>query len=197
MNTTFFSGELSVENNHTGKHFSKKMTGLPPINNMLCTKDKVVEKVSNMKRSISLENLHMKKSVSLENINHIKKTPSLEHLKRFASSEKLDSLKVSLEKTNFKKSVSLTDLNDTDTSFDYVEKLKGSTTNLLKLNTPNMLYDVAKDTLYDIAKTNLVTVSDTEEHIPNVKQLFIDHITHDSVINTMHTVQNIINHHHI
>jgi hypothetical protein len=197
MNTTFFSGELSVENNHTGKHFPKKMTGLPPINNMLCTKDKVVEKVSNMKRSISLENLHMKKSVSLENMNHFKKTPSLEYLKRFASSEKLDSLKnsVSLEKTNFKKSVSLTDLNDT--TFDYVEKLKESTTKLIKLNTPNMLYDVAKDTLYDIAKTNLVNVSDTEEHIPNVKQLFIDHITHDSVINTMHTVQNIITHHHL
>jgi hypothetical protein len=196
MNTTFFSGELSVENNHTVKHFPKKMTGLPPINNTFCTKDKVVEKVSNMKRSISLENLHMKKSVSLDNMNHIKKTPSLEQLKRFASSEKLDSLKnsVSLEKTNFKKSVSLTDINDT--SFDYVEKLKESTTNLIKLNTPNMLYDVAKDTLYDIAKTNLVNVSDTEEHIPNVKQLFIDHITHDSVINTMHTVQNIITHHH-
>jgi hypothetical protein len=192
MNTTFFSGELSVENNHTGKHF-KKMTGLPPINNTLCTKDKIVEKVSNMKRSISLENFHMKKSVSLDNMNHIKKTPSLEQLKRFASSEKLDSLKnsVSLEETNFKKSASLTDLHDT--SF---EKLKESTTNLIKLNTPNMLYDIAKDTLYDIAKTNLVNVSDTEEHMPNVKQLFIDHITHDSVINTMHTVQNIITHHH-
>lgn len=172
------------------------MTGLPPINNTLCIKEKLVEKVSNMKRSVSLENMNMKKSVSLENMHNLKKTPSLEHLKRFASSEKLESLKntVSLEKTNFRKSISLSDL--TNTSVEHIEKVKESTKNLIKLHGSDVMCDVAKETLYDIAKNNLLN-SDGEKHIPDVQKLLMDHMTHESVIHTIHTVQNIITHHHI
>lgn len=196
MTTSFIGSDLSADNNHTVKPFQKHKTGLPPINNSLYSKDKILYKsIPNMKRSISLENIHMKKSVSLDNMNSIKKTPSLEHLKRFVSSDKLDTLKhhVGSEKTNFKKSISMSDL--PDKSLDYVEKIKDSATNMLKLHASDMMYDVAKDSIYDIAKTNLMNASEGGDYTTDVKKILIDHITHDSVLNTIHTVQNIITHH--